>query len=148
MKNLTLVFLTGVIIVVGWVYLSNPKPSVSISKNEDGTLQVEGFIKGERLNVTLPEGAFSGSTGTVYKHGPNDAIPLTHYNAMGLKRDGSYQVNHENGMKAIEGMYREGKMIGKWTYYDENGKKNKQMEYIDGVLKKTIVCTEVDCNSL
>ncbi|HIG57749.1 MAG TPA: hypothetical protein EYG11_08125 [Candidatus Latescibacteria bacterium] len=133
--NLILVCAIGVVIVLGWVYFFKKEDSISISKNEDGTLQAAGFVKGERLNLTLNEDAFSGTTGTVYHYGPNDTIPLTHYNELGLKRSGSYRVNHKNGMKAIEGMYKDGKMIGKWTYYDESGKKIKQMEYIDGVLK-------------
>lgn len=133
--NLILVCAIGVVIVLGWVYFFKKEDSISISKNEDGTLQAAGFVKGERLNLTLNEDAFSGTTGTVYHYGPNDTIPLTHYNELGLKRSGPYRVNHENGMKAIEGMYKDGKMIGKWTYYDESGKKIKQMEYIDGVLK-------------
>ena len=145
---MTLVCVIGVILVVGWVYLIKKEDPVSISINEDGTLQVEGFVKGERLNVTLPEGAFSGSTGTVYHYGPNDTIPLTHYDGLGLKRDGSYQVNHENGMKAIEGTFKDGIMVGKWTYYNESGAKIRQMKYVDGVLKETIDCQENDCNSL
>jgi antitoxin component YwqK of YwqJK toxin-antitoxin module len=133
---------------MGWINLFQKENPVSISINEDGTLQLEGFVKGERLNVTLPEGAFSGSTGTVYHYGSNDTIPLAHYDDVGLKKDGSYQVNHENGMKAIEGTFKDGKMVGKWTYYNESGAKTRQMKYANGILKETIDCQENDCNSL
>ena len=147
MKNLILIFTIGIILVVGWVYFVKKENTVSFSRNGDGTLQIEGVVKGEKLNVTLPEGAFSGSTGTVYHYGSNDTIPLTHYDELGLKRDGSYPVSHANGKKAIEGTFEYGKMVGKWTYYDESGEKIKQLKDIDGVLKETIDCQENDCNS-
>lgn len=148
MKNLILVCAIGVILVAGWMYFSKDGNDVSLSKNADGTLQIQGFVKGERMNVTLPEGAFSGPPGTVYHYAPSDTIPLTHYDESGSKRDGSYQVHHANGVKAIEGTFKEGKMVGKWIHYDESGAKIKQMKYADGVLKETVDCQKEDCNSL
>ena len=44
MKQLTLVCVIGVILVVGWVYLFKKENPVSISRNEDGTLQVEALL--------------------------------------------------------------------------------------------------------
>jgi hypothetical protein len=48
MKKLTLVCVVLVILVVGWINIFQKETPVSISINEDGTLQLEGFVKGER----------------------------------------------------------------------------------------------------
>ena len=36
-------------------------------------------------------------------------------------RTGKATVYHENGQLYMEGMYKEGRHTGTWTYYDEQG---------------------------
>ena len=53
MKKLTLVCVIRVILVVGWVYLFKKENPVSISRNEDGTLQVEVTAVQDNLPIVL-----------------------------------------------------------------------------------------------
>jgi hypothetical protein len=43
--------------------------------------------------------------------------------------DGRFVQWHPNGQPAIEGAFKEGRKVGKWTYYDENGKKTEEKTF-------------------
>jgi hypothetical protein len=49
--------------------------------------------------------------------------------------DGIYKAYYESGMLKTEGKYKDGKKIGLWTYYDENGIETKKESH---TLKRNI----------
>lgn len=49
-------------------------------------------------------------------------------------REGFSVVKHPNGTLFYDGEYHADTMVGAWTFYDKNGKKNKEIDY--GLPKK------------
>jgi len=43
-----------------------------------------------------------------------------------------YEGYHKNGQKWLEETYKDGKLNGLWTYWDENGEKKREGNYKDG----------------
>lgn len=56
----------------------------------------------------------------------------------GLKLDGDYSCWNENGQIRFQGQYKDNKKVGKWTYWKEKGKIEKEEYYIKGELIKEI----------
>jgi len=55
-----------------------------------------------------------------------------HYmdNLLGLeKAEGPWVSYYDNGQKKEEGMYNNGREVGKWTFYNEDGSVKKIKEY-------------------
>ena len=51
-------------------------------------------------------------------------------NPLGLvKQDRPFTLYYDDGQKRLEGICDDGKPIGKWTYYNENGSVDKVDEY-------------------
>lgn len=46
--------------------------------------------------------------------------------------DGFYREFYPNGEKFAEGQYKNGKQIGKWTFWHENGKESRTVNYTNG----------------
>src|SRR5215475_10788556 len=44
-------------------------------------------------------------------------------------KDGNYSVVNDQGLPIVKGHYADGKKIGIWTYYDNNGKLVQQYDY-------------------
>jgi len=55
---------------------------------------------------------------------PDEADPYT----------GKYLCKHNNGQKAKEGNYKDGKLDGKWTVWFESGEKGSESNYKKGKL--------------
>lgn len=49
-------------------------------------------------------------------------------------RHGPFTEWHANGQKSVEGRYDRGKQVGRWTYWDEAGRKTGEREYRDGAV--------------
>ncbi|MFC2114222.1 hypothetical protein ACFLRI_02620 [Bacteroidota bacterium] len=49
-----------------------------------------------------------------------------------MVKHGPYFYYYENGKLKIQGFYKRDKKHQTWTYYDENGNKIKEEEYMDG----------------
>lgn len=70
-----------------------------------------------------------------YASGPKATEPFTATvlpETEELRRDGLYIALHENGPKAAEGYYQDGKQQGLWTLWHENGQKMGEIHYQDG----------------
>ena len=50
----------------------------------------------------------------------------------GIKQDGLFRMFHKNGEVRSEVIYKNDKPSSNWTYFDENGKKEKVDIYKDG----------------
>jgi antitoxin component YwqK of YwqJK toxin-antitoxin module len=48
--------------------------------------------------------------------------------------DGPYKEYFPNEMIFLEGSFKEGKRVGEWSYFYDNGKKNRTMTYKNGLL--------------
>ena len=59
--------------------------------------------------------AYQDSNGTVVRHGP-------------------FIEWHANGQKSVEGAYEHGKQTGRWTLWDERGRKIAERDYRDDKL--------------
>ena len=59
-------------------------------------------------------------------------------NPLGMeKQDGPFTLYYDDGQKRLEGICDNGKPIGKWTYYNENGSIDEEKEYNeDGSVKE------------
>jgi len=55
---------------------------------------------------------------------PNDIYPYS----------GQYLCKYDNGQKEKEGGYKDGKLIGKWTFWYESGQKESEVNYKNGKL--------------
>jgi len=53
-----------------------------------------------------------------------------------MNDDGLRTGYYENGQKKWEATYKDGKVVGKWTYWYENGQKRWENTYKDGELIK------------
>jgi len=49
--------------------------------------------------------------------------------------DGPYRVYNRNNILKIEGVYRNGYKEGDWNFYDNEGKLQRVLKYVDGVLQ-------------
>ncbi len=51
-------------------------------------------------------------------------------NPLGLvKAEGPWVSYYDNGMKKIEGQYKNGREVGKWVYYNEDGSVKETKEF-------------------
>jgi len=57
---------------------------------------------------------------------------VARYSDDNFAADGKYQEFHPNGKPFIEGQFKEGRQVGDWTYYFENGQVNRKATYVDG----------------
>jgi hypothetical protein len=71
---------------------------------------------------------FSGKNLCKYKNGQNKEIG----NFKDGKRVGKWTWWHNNGQKRQEGNFKDGKAGGKWTWWYENGQKQAETNYKDG----------------
>jgi antitoxin component YwqK of YwqJK toxin-antitoxin module len=135
-------------------------PFTSFHKN--GKVYEEGFIKNGKLDSTLSSYDKKGFPLTICKIENGKIIHQTDYYAntntvrrrMSLKdntEDGLCTHYYSNGKPKESGNYSMGKRVGKWEYWDKNGKKNLELtihkdswersDYIysaDSVIVKTV----------
>ena len=60
---------------------------------------------------------------------PNETNPYT----------GKYLCKYDNGQKEKEGNYKDGKLDGKWTWWNKKGQKVKQKNYKNGKLDGKLI---------
>ena len=92
---------------------------------------VFSFLDGRKEKQwTYKDGEKTGIT-KYYKNGYKmEEIHYKGKDEMGyLIRNGKRTKWYENGQKQYEGTFKDGKPVGKWTYYNENGSVDKVEEY-------------------
>jgi hypothetical protein len=47
------------------------------------------------------------------------------------KRHGPYRAWHDNGLKALDGGYKDGKRDGLWVEWHQNGERKSEVTYVD-----------------
>ena len=52
---------------------------------------------------------------------------------------GQYLCKYDNGQKEKEGNYKDGKLDGKWTWWNKNGQKVRQKNYKNGKLDGKLI---------
>lgn len=58
---------------------------------------------------------------------------VTRYSDERLVNDGAYREYFPNGQIFVEGAYEKGDQQGQWTYWHDNGQKNRTVNYTNGV---------------
>ena len=84
------------------------------------------FVKG------VPNGKHEG-----YYY-PGEEIEYTGYRKDG-EIHGSYKRYHSNGITHIVGKLRRGYRIGKWEFYNQDGKLFEEKNYINGKVKDSVI---------
>ena len=72
--------------------------------------------------------------GKVFRYHPNGKIQVEGYFKFG-NEDSIQRTFNDKGIKIQEGNFSEGKKIGSWDAYYENGKIQSQTSYADSIAK-------------